>query len=190
MAHKKAGGSSRNGRDSAGRRLGVKKYGGEAVIPGNIIVRQRGTQVPSRAAMSAWARTTRCSRRPIGKVAVQAQGERSDRYRRTNPRRCAGGVTPPRHTRERASEEGNGAAVPFLLERWSSPCGPGRHNRSGAMKFLDQAKVHTSRAAMAAAGSMSASGARHIIEFGGPDGGDGGRGGDVIAEAAWTARTP
>ena len=44
MAHKKAGGSSRNGRDSAGRRLGVKKYGGEQVIPGNIIVRQRGTK--------------------------------------------------------------------------------------------------------------------------------------------------
>lgn len=44
MAHKKAGGSSRNGRDSIGRRLGVKKYGGEAVIPGNIIVRQRGTK--------------------------------------------------------------------------------------------------------------------------------------------------
>ncbi|MEO0386790.1 MAG: 50S ribosomal protein L27 [Pseudomonadota bacterium] len=44
MSHKKAGGSSRNGRDSAGRRLGVKKYGGEAVIPGNIIVRQRGTK--------------------------------------------------------------------------------------------------------------------------------------------------
>ncbi len=44
MAHKKAGGSSRNGRDSEGRRLGVKKFGGERVIPGNIIVRQRGTQ--------------------------------------------------------------------------------------------------------------------------------------------------
>ncbi|MBR9841944.1 MAG: 50S ribosomal protein L27, partial [Rhodobacteraceae bacterium] len=44
MAHKKAGGSSRNGRDSAGRRLGVKKYGGEIVIPGNIIMRQRGTK--------------------------------------------------------------------------------------------------------------------------------------------------
>ena len=44
MAHKKAGGSSRNGRDSAGRRLGIKKYGGEVVIPGNIIVRQRGTK--------------------------------------------------------------------------------------------------------------------------------------------------
>ena len=44
MAHKKAGGSSRNGRDSAGRRLGVKKFGGEVVVPGNIIVRQRGTK--------------------------------------------------------------------------------------------------------------------------------------------------
>ena len=43
MAHKKAGGSSRNGRDSAGRLLGVKLYGGEAAAPGNIIVRQRGT---------------------------------------------------------------------------------------------------------------------------------------------------
>ena len=45
MAHKKAGGSSRNGRDSAGRRLGVKKFGGENVVGGNIIVRQRGTRV-------------------------------------------------------------------------------------------------------------------------------------------------
>jgi large subunit ribosomal protein L27 len=44
MAHKKAGGSSRNGRDSNAQRLGVKKFGGEAVIPGNIIVRQRGTK--------------------------------------------------------------------------------------------------------------------------------------------------
>ena len=45
MATKKAGGSSRNGRDSAGRSLGVKKYGGQFVIPGNIIVRQRGTKI-------------------------------------------------------------------------------------------------------------------------------------------------
>ena len=44
MAHKKAGGSSRNGRDSRGQRLGVKRFGGQAVIPGNIIVRQRGTR--------------------------------------------------------------------------------------------------------------------------------------------------
>ena len=45
MAHKKAGGSSRNGRDSAGRRLGIKIFGGQAAIPGNIIIRQRGTKV-------------------------------------------------------------------------------------------------------------------------------------------------
>lgn len=45
MAHKKAGGSSRNGRDSAGRRLGVKKYGGEQVVGGNILVRQRGSRI-------------------------------------------------------------------------------------------------------------------------------------------------
>ena len=44
MAHKKAGGSSRNGRDSIGRRLGVKKFGGETVLSGNIIIRQRGTK--------------------------------------------------------------------------------------------------------------------------------------------------
>ncbi|RUS63132.1 50S ribosomal protein L27 [Pseudorhodobacter sp. E13] len=45
MAHKKAGGSSRNGRDSAGRRLGVKLFGGQSAIPGNIIIRQRGTKM-------------------------------------------------------------------------------------------------------------------------------------------------
>lgn len=44
MAHKKAGGSSRNGRDSAGRRLGVKRFGGQSVLSGNILVRQRGTK--------------------------------------------------------------------------------------------------------------------------------------------------
>lgn len=45
MAHKKGQGSTQNNRDSAGRRLGVKKYGGEVVIPGNIIIRQRGTKI-------------------------------------------------------------------------------------------------------------------------------------------------
>jgi len=45
MAHKKAGGSSRNGRDSESKRLGVKKYGGEVVLAGNILVRQRGTKI-------------------------------------------------------------------------------------------------------------------------------------------------
>ena len=52
MAHKKAGGSSRNGRDSEGRRLGVKKFGGQTVIPGNIIVRQRGTRIHLGAALA------------------------------------------------------------------------------------------------------------------------------------------
>ncbi len=45
MAHKKGGGSSRNGRDSNSKRLGVKRYGGETVIPGNIIIRQKGTKI-------------------------------------------------------------------------------------------------------------------------------------------------
>ena len=57
MAHKKAGGSSRNGRDSQSKRLGVKKFGGEAVVAGNIIVRQRARS-GIRAPMSASARTT------------------------------------------------------------------------------------------------------------------------------------
>ena len=57
MAHNPAGGSSRNGLILAGQRLGVKKFGGEQVIPGNIIVRQRGTN-GTPAPASAWARTT------------------------------------------------------------------------------------------------------------------------------------
>ena len=69
MAHKKAGGSSRNGREFAGRRLGVKKFGGEDVVAGNIIVRQRGTKFHRRQAMSASAATTRCSRPTDGAVA-------------------------------------------------------------------------------------------------------------------------
>ena len=77
MAHKKAGGSSRNGRDSDGRRLGVKKFGGESVIGGNIIVRQRGTKWHP-GPMSALARITRfspswmarCSSRPRATAAA------------------------------------------------------------------------------------------------------------------------
>ena len=57
MATKKAGGSSRNGRDSAGRRLGVKKYGGETVIPGNIIV-DRGVQKYFLGKMQEWVKIT------------------------------------------------------------------------------------------------------------------------------------
>ena len=57
MATKKAGGSSKNGRDSKGRRLGVKKYGDQVVIPGNIIVRQRGTKFIL-VKMLVWVKTT------------------------------------------------------------------------------------------------------------------------------------
>ena len=63
MAHKKAGGSTRNGRDSHSKRLGVKRFGGEQVLAGNIIVRQRGTQVRAGHERRHRASTTRCSRR-------------------------------------------------------------------------------------------------------------------------------
>ena len=65
MAHKKGASSSRNGRDSNPQYLGVKKFGGEAVVAGNIIVRQRGTNNSTRATTSAWARITRCSPSPM-----------------------------------------------------------------------------------------------------------------------------
>ncbi len=64
MAHKKAGGSSRNGRDSNAQRLGVKKFGNEAVVAGNIIVRQRGTRWHAGANV-AWAPTIPYSPRPM-----------------------------------------------------------------------------------------------------------------------------
>ena len=61
MAHKKGGGSTRNGRDSESKRLGVKRFGGEKVLPGNIIVRQRGTRFhPGK--MSPWGKTIQFSR--------------------------------------------------------------------------------------------------------------------------------
>ena len=75
MAHKKAGGSSRNGRDSDGRRLGVKKFGGESVVGGNIILRQRGTKVhPGRNVGMGKDHTlfALCS----GKVVFKASGDR------------------------------------------------------------------------------------------------------------------
>jgi len=62
MAHKKAGGSTRNGRDSEAKRLGVKMYGGQKIIPGNIIVRQRGTSSTLVTAL-AWVRITPSSRK-------------------------------------------------------------------------------------------------------------------------------
>ena len=92
MAHKKAGGSSRNGRDSDGRRLGVKKFGGEAVIGGNIIVRQRGTKWrPGPQCRHGQGPHAFCARRRSRRIQVQrrtrqriggAGARRSSRVRR------------------------------------------------------------------------------------------------------------
>ncbi|MCB1884076.1 MAG: 50S ribosomal protein L27 [Geminicoccaceae bacterium] len=75
MAHKKAGGSSRNGRDTAGKRLGVKKFGGERVIAGNIIVRQRGTKFHP-GANCGMGRDHTLFALIEGKVAFRRSGER------------------------------------------------------------------------------------------------------------------
>jgi large subunit ribosomal protein L27 len=72
MAHKKAGGSSRNGRDSAGRRLGVKKFGGENVISGMILVRQRGTKFHPGRNVGIGVDHTLFAMKP-GKVAFEAK---------------------------------------------------------------------------------------------------------------------
>ncbi len=76
MAHKKAGGSSRNGRDSAGRRLGVKKSGGEAVVSGNILIRQRGTKVHPGANVGMGKDHTIFATAP-GRVAFRHSGNRT-----------------------------------------------------------------------------------------------------------------
>ncbi|MCK7495720.1 MAG: 50S ribosomal protein L27 [Comamonadaceae bacterium] len=79
MAHKKAGGSSRNGRDSESKRLGVKRYGGQLVLAGNIIVRQRGTQFHAGRQRRHRQATTPCSRKVDGTVEFDGQGRRSRR---------------------------------------------------------------------------------------------------------------
>ncbi len=81
MAHKKAGGSSRNGRDTAGRRLGVKHFGGETVIPGNIIVRQRGTKVHPGTGVGIGARPHHLCDRQRRREFPQDQGRAADSFR-------------------------------------------------------------------------------------------------------------
>ncbi len=79
MAHKKAGGSTRNGRDSNAKRLGVKRYGGESVIAGNIIVRQRGTQFHPGENVGIGKDHTIFATAD-GKVAFQIKGPNSRKY--------------------------------------------------------------------------------------------------------------
>lgn len=76
MAHKKAGGSSRNGRDSVSKRLGVKRYGGEQVLAGNIIVRQRGSTFHPGANMGM-GRDYTLFAKAAGKVQFQVKGPKS-----------------------------------------------------------------------------------------------------------------
>ena len=76
MAHKKAGGSTRNGRDSESKRLGVKRFGGEQVLAGNIIVRQRGTQYHAGPTCGS-AATTRCTRASQGAWRSASKGRRT-----------------------------------------------------------------------------------------------------------------
>ena len=73
MAHKKAGGSTRNGRDSEAKRLGVKRFGGESVLAGSIIVRQRGTKFHAGANVG-------CGRKADGKVKFEVKGPKNRKF--------------------------------------------------------------------------------------------------------------
>ena len=79
MAHKKAGGSSKNGRDSESKRLGIKRYGGELVLAGNIIVRQRGTKFHPGANVGLGKDHTIFATAP-GKVVFETKGSKSRKY--------------------------------------------------------------------------------------------------------------
>lgn len=79
MAHKKAGGSTRNGRDSHSKRLGVKRFGGEEVIPGNIIIRQRGTQYHAGAGVGVGRDYTLYALIP-GKVTFMRKGPKNYQF--------------------------------------------------------------------------------------------------------------
>ena len=79
MAHKKAGGSSKNGRDSESKRLGVKRFGGETVVPGNILVRQRGTQFHPGDNVGL-GRDHTLFAKAAGRVVFQTRGPKSRMY--------------------------------------------------------------------------------------------------------------
>jgi large subunit ribosomal protein L27 len=79
MAHKKAGGSSKNGRDSESKRLGVKRFGGETVVPGNIIVRQRGTRFHAGANVGV-GRDHTLYAKAAGRVVFETKGPKSRKH--------------------------------------------------------------------------------------------------------------
>ncbi len=160
MAHKKAGGSSRNGRDSDGKRLGVKRFGGQKVLSGNILVRQRGTKMDAGENVGIGRDHT---------LFATANGVVSFRTR-TGGKVEVNVLPAPAQLRPRwlpnsrshpiGSRRGSGSAVPPFLFR------------TQPMKFLDQAKIYL-RSGNGGAGCVGFR-REKFIEFGGPDGGDGG----------------
>ncbi len=165
MAHKKAGGSSRNGRDTEGRRLGIKKFGGESVIAGNILVRQRGTK---------WKPGQNVGLGRDHTIFALVDGK-VEFTRKANDRVHISVAT--------AAGGGRVAAGTLRLgrQRGSAPAGPRFRLVTTAMKFLDQAKIYL-RSGDGGDGVVAFRREKYI-EFGGPDGGNGGKGGDIVFEA-------
>ena len=178
MAHKKAGGSSRNGRDTEGRRLGVKKSGGQSVIAGNILIRQRGTK---------WHPGTQCrpGPRPHDLRAGRRHGGVPPQAGRQGARLRRAAAGAGRRVDRAASRvlRSMGAAAPIFAfaHAWQLSA------EGQAMKFLDQGKIYL----RSGDGGDGVVGFRRekFIEFGGPDGGDGGRGGDIVFEARHNLNT-
>ena len=154
MAHKKAGGSSRNGRDSDGQRLGVKRFGGQKVLSGNILVRQRGTKMHAGENVGVGRDHTLFATARRRRVVPQAD-RRQGRGERAPG---AGGSGRPPNSRSRPNRISKGER---LVRSPFSFVGPHRH------EFLDQAKIYV-RSGNGGARLRRAFGARSSSSSAGP----------------------